>query len=83
MTDNELRRLKIRRSMARAAIQTLDKITPAELEGLGFDEETRQDALNEYKNQLAVIDAKIAVLTGTPPPVIVGLKTAVMDLHLT
>ena len=41
-----------------------------------MDDPRKADAMNNYKAQLASIDAQITELTGTPPPVVVGLKTA-------
>lgn len=40
------------------------------------DDPRRKEALEIYKAQLARIDARIAALTGKPPAVVVGLKTA-------
>lgn len=42
----------------------------------GVDDPRRDDAMAEYQRQLAEIDKKIEALTGQPPAVVVGLKTA-------
>ena len=60
--------LNNRRAWCLAFIDLLDQSDPAD--------PRRAGALEEYKRQLAEIDGKIAALTGKPPDVIVGLKTA-------
>lgn len=60
--------LKLRRSICLAFIDLLDKSDP--------NDPRRKDALEEYKRQLAVVDGKIEALTGKPPDVVVGLKSA-------
>jgi hypothetical protein len=52
-----------------------------ELKALGSSESDRATALEEYKKQLADIDARITARDGKPPDVIVGLKTAVLKLE--
>ena len=42
------------------------------------DDPRKPGAMEHYKAQLAEIDAQITEITGTPPPVVVGLKTAVL-----
>jgi len=70
MLDNELSDLKYRRALCQAIIRYLTDI----------DDPRRDDALTEYRRQLNVIEAKIESIIGKPPPVIVGLKTAVLSL---
>ncbi len=65
---HDLNGLRIRRSLCQLCVKTIDNM-PEGTEG-------KESAVEEYKRQLAVIDAKIAEITGTPPPVVVGLKTA-------
>jgi len=60
--------LSLRRRLCKAIILTIDEM-PKDVEG-------RESAITEYKRQLASIDKKIEEITGTPPPVTVGLKTA-------
>ena len=67
MGDRTLAELNMRRTICQACIKTLDKI-----EG----DPRKKDAMENYKAQLASIDAQIAEITGTPPPIVVGLKTA-------
>lgn len=38
----------------------------------------RAVALEEYNRQLASIDKQIEEITGTPPPIVIGLKPAVL-----
>ena len=68
MNDNELESLHFRRNLCRAFIKVLDEM-PA-------DTPNRNDAIGEYKRQLASIDGRIHKITGQPPAVVVGLKTA-------
>ena len=67
MSDRTLAELNMRRTICQTVIKTLDKI-----EG----DPRKVDAMEHYKAQLASIDAQIAEITGTPPPVVVGLITA-------
>lgn len=67
MTIDEL---QMRRALCQAAIQTLDQVDDTDPRKAG--------ALNNYKGQLAELDRRIAELTGTPPPVVVGLKSATL-----
>ncbi len=60
--------LNFRRGLAQYFIKLLDQL-PNDTEG-------KQSAMEEYKRQLAEIDARITELTGTPPPITVGLQTA-------
>ena len=76
MTDNKIGDLKMRRSLCQLAIKTLDNLTDKELEFGQYSDEDRKSAMTEYKRQLAEIDAKITAVTGTPPAIVVGLKTA-------
>lgn len=64
-----LRNLQVRRSIALQAIRVLadEKVDPRARPAEGY-----------YREQLAKLDAMIAKITGTPPPVTVGLKTAVL-----
>lgn len=64
----EVREWFWRRQMARFCVKTLDEMPKGD--------PRREDALEHYKKELAEIDAKLTELTGTPPPVVVGLKTA-------
>jgi len=82
MTDNaQLRILHIRRGLCRTFISILDRMDDEEVIRLGETPETRRSALEEYKRQLAEIDAQITAITGTPPPVVVNLKTARLFGH--
>ena len=67
MADRTLTELNMRRTICQACIKTLDKI-----EG----DLRKPAAMENYKAQLSSIDAQIAGITGTPPPIVVGLKTA-------
>lgn len=60
--------LNFRRTLCREIIKIVS----------GMDDPRKEDALKEYNRQLAEIDKKIETITGTPPPVVVGLKTAVL-----
>lgn len=60
--------LNFRRTLCREIIRVLS----------GIDDPRRDDAVKEYQRQLSEIDRKIETITGTPPPVVVGLKTAVL-----
>jgi hypothetical protein len=66
--ESQLTDLNQRRALCMAFIDVLDQIDPAE--------PRRAGALEEYKRQLAEIDSRIAALTGKPPDIVVGLKTA-------
>jgi len=66
MSDRTLAELNMRRTLCRVVIKTIDEM----------DDPRKAAAMEKYKAQLASIDAQIAELTGTPPPVVVGLKTA-------
>ena len=67
MSNRPLAELHMRRKICSVVIKTLDKI-----EG----DPRKADAMEHYKAQLASIDAQITEITGTPPPVVVGLNTA-------
>lgn len=43
-----------------------------------LDDPRREGALAEYNRQLASIDAKIAAITGKPPDIRIGLKSAIL-----
>lgn len=62
----ELSNLNARRTITMAAIRLLsdDKSKKA------------KEAILHYQGQLAEIDKKIEEITGKPPPIAVGLKTA-------
>ena len=62
-----LAELTFRRNLCRAFIKAIDEME---------DEPRKPEAMENYKAQLAKIDAEIAEITGKPPPVVVGLKTA-------
>ena len=73
MSENQTGQLTIddlsfRRALCREIIRVLS----------GIDDPRREDAIKEYQRQLAEIDKKIESITGEPPPVTVGLKTAVL-----
>ena len=67
MTDNKLTKLEIERSVCQLIIRAIDQI-----EG----DPSKGELLEIYKSELARIDGEIAEITGTPPPVVVGLKPA-------
>ena len=67
MTDKTLMELNMRRTVCQTCIKVLDQAE---------DDPRKPKAMANYKAQLASIDAQIAEITGTPPPVVVGLKTA-------
>ncbi len=67
-TKGVLTDLNTRRTLCLAALDLLEQSDPAD--------PRRAGALEEYKRQLAEIDAKIAALTGKPPDIVVGLKSA-------
>ncbi len=60
--------LYFRRSLCREIIKIVS----------GMDDPRKEDALKEYNRQLAEIDKKIEAIIGEPPPVTIGLKTAVL-----
>jgi hypothetical protein len=62
-----IKELNWRRSFCQSVIKIID----------GMEDDPRKPAAMEhYKAQLAEIDKEITELTGTPPPIVVGLKTA-------
>jgi len=61
--------LNWRRKFCKMCISIIDQVE---------DDPRKPEAMKHYKAQLAEIDAQITELTGTPPPVVVGLKTAVL-----
>lgn len=66
-----LNELYMRRQVAQRIISLVDSIAEVD------DPEGRKpEALEYYKGQLAKFDTKIAAITGKPPPIVVGLKTA-------
>lgn len=68
--DETLEELHARRFMA---LQCLKIASEAD-----DDDPRKSPAIAEYNRQLANIDAKIAEITGSPPDIVVGLKTAVL-----
>lgn len=72
----KIQELYFRRELCKLIIAELDKMTKEEVLALGHTMQMRDSALEEYKSQLARIDADIAAIEGNPPPVVVGLKTA-------
>lgn len=66
----QLRELYARRALCRFCIKTVSAVSA--------DDPRRADALVEYNRQLAAIDGRIAAITGTPPPIVIGLKPAVL-----
>ena len=58
-----------RRNFCKMCIKLIDEMP---------DDPRKPEAMKEYKAQLAEIDAQITEITGTPPPTVVGLKTAVL-----
>ena len=67
MSNRALNELYMRRTICQVCIKTIDMIE---------DDPRKPEAMNHYKAQLASIDAQIAEITGKPPSVVVGLKTA-------
>ncbi len=65
---HRLASLQARRALCQAIINTLT----------GIDDPRRDDAIAEYRRQLAVIDQDITDLTGKPPDVVVGLRSAAL-----
>lgn len=65
---DELTELHARRAMALLCIRVASEAP--------LDDPRRQGAIEEYNRQLAVIDGKIAALTGKPPDIVIGLKPA-------
>lgn len=66
-----LKELTWRRNFCKMCISILDEEVPK-------SDERRAPAMELYKEQLASIDAQITELTGKPPAITVGLKTAVL-----
>ena len=64
-----LNELNVRRLVCQSIIKTIDQIE---------NDPRKPEAMEHYKAQLASIDAQITEITGTPPPVVVGLKTATL-----
>ena len=62
-----IKELTFRRNLCRAFIKVIDEME---------DDPRKPEAMENYKAQLAKIDAEITEITGKPPPVVVGLKTA-------
>ena len=62
-----LNELNVRRLVCQSIIKTIDQIE---------NDPRKPEAMEHYKAQLASIDAQIAEITGKPPPIVVGLKTA-------
>lgn len=76
MNDNKLEGLHFKRKLAQSFVDMLDRMSLDELTKMGFTDEQRKSAMDEYKRQLAEIDRKITEITGTPPDIVIGLKTA-------
>lgn len=74
MKDNKrsLGELNVRRQICRKIIAYLYQ----EAQG----DPRLPDALKEYNEQLKSIDAQIMAITGKPPAIVIGLRTAVLDL---
>ena len=68
MSDEKIAELQMRRSLCQMCIRTIDQL-PDETDG-------KDEAMTEYKQQLATIDQRLTKLTGKPPAVVIGLKTA-------
>lgn len=74
MMDEELEKqkilyeLRLRRTICQVCIQTVSEVP--------MEEPRRASALAEYQRQLAAIEARINEITGKPPDIVVGLKTA-------
>ena len=66
MSDRSLSELNMRRKICQVVIRTIDQME---------DEPRKATAMKRYREQLATLDAEIKEITGTPPPVVVGLKT--------
>ena len=60
--DMDLHELQMRRTVCLAALKVL--------------QETGTQVERDYHAQLATLDKRIEEITGKPPPVVVGLKTA-------
>ena len=65
----DLKDLEWRREFAQMVIKVIDEMP---------DDPRKPEAMIHYKGQLAQIDAEITEITGTPPPIVVGLKTATL-----
>lgn len=68
--EQRLAELRARRAICQAAIKLVERET---------DDPRRESALKEYQRQLAEIDRLITVITGTPPPVVIGLRAATLS----
>jgi len=73
---HDLNDLKFRRILTQSAIKVLDNLTDVELEFYNSSDKVRKIRMTEKKQELASIDEQIKKITGSPPPVVVGLKTA-------
>ena len=71
MADKTLDDLNWRRDFCQFCVKLIDEEVPKA-------DPHRAPAMDLYKEQLASIDAHITKMTGTPPPITVGLKTAAM-----
>jgi len=65
----DLEDLQWRRKFAQMIIKVIDEMD---------DDPRKPEAMEHYKGQLAQIDAEITEVTGKPPPIVVGLKTATL-----
>lgn len=69
-TTQTLNELYGRRALCLACIQLVSD-TP-------LDDPRREGAIEEYNRQLAVIDGRIAEITGKPPDIVIGLKPGLL-----
>jgi hypothetical protein len=65
---NKLNELTIRRNVAIMCIKFLNEKCK--------DDPRYPDALTEYRKQLETIERQITEITGEPPAIVIGLKTA-------
>ena len=68
MTARSLGELEFRRKLCQECIKVIDQTDNSD--------PRKKGAMETYKEQLASIDSQIAAITGKPPPIVVGLKTA-------
>jgi hypothetical protein len=73
MSDNDkqhrpLAEVEARRMIALKAVKAV--------KGVDDSDPRKESALRYYEAQLAELDAEIEEITGKPPPIVVGLKTA-------
>jgi hypothetical protein len=70
MDEGQLLELRIRRGVAMEAVRVLEEEK---------EDPRAPDALEYYRAQLAGIEEKIEAMT--PPPIVVGLKTATVSVR--